>query len=307
MGVPMLQFFYKIALPVLFCSSAQASWNFIALGDTGKANSGQYQVAQAISEDCLANACKFGLLLGDNFYDEGVTSVNDPLFIEMFEKPYQNFISPFYITLGNHDYGKTANDWKRGAVQVQYSQKNKKWILPNFYYSFSTGDVLFIVLDSSRLFHNKDTNEQIMFIRKTLAQRKEKWLIVAAHHPYISNGKHGNAGNYDGVPIPPYSGNHIKSIFETELCLHADLVLSGHDHNLQTLPGNKNCPKPVFVISGGGASVTKELSKRNPILFQSAALGYTSVEVNENFLMVRHRNIHGIDLHTHEILRSTSP
>lgn len=283
----------NLLFTALFSVAADSSWNFVALGDTGKANEGQHQVGQAISEDCRKNLCDFGVLLGDNFYEVGVTSVQDPQWRDKFEIPYQDFPKDFYVILGNHDYGKYAKDWDRGQHQLDYGKQNPKWKMPNFYYSFSHKNILFIALDTSRLFHNKDTEAQIQFVKNTLAKRKEKWVIVLAHHPYISNGKHGNAGSYDGVPFPPYNGKHVKELFEKELCGVANLVLHGHDHSLQVLPGTKNCTKPYFVVSGSGSSASKDLGSKNAFLFQSAEIGYTTVEVSEEHLTVRHKNADG--------------
>lgn len=282
----------------LFSVAGDSSWNFIALGDTGKANEGQYKVGQSIAQDCIQSLCDFGLLLGDNFYEVGVTSVQDPQWKDKFELPYKDFPKNFYVILGNHDYGKYANDWARGQHQLDYAKQNPKWKMPNFYYSFSHKNVLFIALDTSRLFHNKDTKAQVQFVKDTLAKRKEKWVVILAHHPYISNGKHGNAGSYDGVPFPPYNGKHVKELFEKELCGVAQLVLHGHDHSLQVLPGNKSCAKPLFVVSGSGASSSKDLGSKNPFLYQSAEIGYTTVDVTDQQLTVRHKNADGQVLFT---------
>jgi tartrate-resistant acid phosphatase type 5 len=278
-------------------------FNIIAVGDTGKGNEAQYQVGAQMAQTCKDIDCQFALLLGDNFYEVGVTSVDDPQFIDKFEKPYADFPTPFYVALGNHDYGEQANDWKRGDYQVQYSQINPKWILPSHYYSFTKNDVLFIVLDTSRLFHNKDTKAQTEFVKQTIKNNTKKWIVVVSHHPYISNGKHGNAGSYDGVPFPPYSGSVIKKLFEKEICPYVDLVVSGHEHSLQTLPGTAKCPKPIFVVSGTGAKPSENLRDRNPFLFQKAVLGFTTLKFTDSKIEINHMNVNGETEHTHAIIK----
>src|SRR5690554_6651396 len=66
----------------------------------------------------------FVLLTGDNIYEDGVTSVDDPRFLDSFEYPYQNLDLPFYLCLGNHDCASTimggGSDNKRGNYQVDY-------------------------------------------------------------------------------------------------------------------------------------------------------------------------------------------
>lgn len=261
--------------------SAQAQdFTFIVLGDTGSGKIEQYQVSKAIQNVCYNEKCKFAILLGDNFYYEGVTSVNDPQFKEKFEDPYANLDFPFYITLGNHDYGKYANDWKRGDYQIQYGLKNPKWILPSQYYTWDFLNVRFIALDTSRLFWNKDVKKQEQFVEPLLST--DQWKIVVAHHPYLSNGEHGNAGKYDGVTISPFSGDKIKKFIEKKLCPKIDLYMNGHDHNLQVLKPTDKCPNP-FVVSGAGAKVDPELkTNRNPFYFQKATLGFHLVRVSQN-------------------------
>jgi hypothetical protein len=273
-------------------------FSFIAVGDTGKGNDGQYRIGATMTKVCAEIDCQFVTMLGDNFYNVGVSSPNDPQFVDKFEKPYATLDVPFYISLGNHDYGQFANEWRRGGYQIQYGKKNPKWILPSFYYTFEKNDVLFIVLDTTRLFHNKDVSKQVSFIRKAIRENTKKWVIVVGHHPYISNGEHGSAGSYDGVLVPPFSGNIIKEVFENELCPYVDLVLAGHDHSLQSLPGTAACPKPLFVVSGGGASASSIKRNNNPYLYQKAILGFTTVKVSASELEVSHINVDGAVEHT---------
>src|SRR4051794_19915074 len=75
---------------------------FIALGDTGKGNPGQYQVGAAMGTHCATFGCDFVVLLGDNFYPNGVGSTDDPQWETAFKKPYETVNVPFYAVLGNH-------------------------------------------------------------------------------------------------------------------------------------------------------------------------------------------------------------
>lgn len=284
---------------VFLALNSKAELNVIAVGDTGKGNSGQFQVGQAMARECRQLQCDFALLLGDNIYDVGLSSPSDPQMIEKFEKPYAEFPQPFYVALGNHDYGKLANEWQRGDYQIEYSKKNPKYVLPSHYYAFVKNDVLFIVLDTSRYFHDKDSQQQTEFVKKQISESKAKWKVVVAHHPFISNGKHGNAGHYDGVPFPPYSGSVIKKLVENELCGKIDIYISGHDHNLQTLQGRDKCSSTLFVVSGTGASGDDKLNGRNSTLFQSSELGFSSLSFLADRILVRHHGLDGRMLHSH--------
>ncbi|HET6583236.1 MAG TPA: hypothetical protein VFG69_07310, partial [Nannocystaceae bacterium] len=72
---------------------------FVALGDAGEGNEAQFAVAAAMADVCAERGCDFALYLGDNFYDNGVTSSMDVLFEERFEVPYAALDFPFYVAL----------------------------------------------------------------------------------------------------------------------------------------------------------------------------------------------------------------
>lgn len=288
------------------CLNVWADLNILAVGDTGKGNEDQFRVGQAMARECRQIQCEFALLLGDNIYQVGIDSPSDPQMIEKFEKPYAEFPAPFYVALGNHDYGKLADEWHKGDYQIEYSKKYPKYFLPNYYYAFEKGETLFIVLDTSRYFHDKDSAKQTTFVKDQIAKSKAKWKVVVAHHPYISNGKHGNAGNYDGVPFPPYSGSVIKNLVEKELCGKIDIYISGHDHNLQTLQGRGKCAQTLFVVSGTGASTDDKLKGKNPTLFQSAELGYSSLSFQTDKIVVKHHGVEGRTLHSHVYTKTKS-
>src|SRR5687767_5268778 len=51
---------------------------FVALGDAGEGNDAQYEVSTAIEQVCADHGgCDFAVYLGDNFYDSGVSGVDD--------------------------------------------------------------------------------------------------------------------------------------------------------------------------------------------------------------------------------------
>jgi N-acetylmuramoyl-L-alanine amidase len=58
------------------------------VGDTGTGGPDQFKVAGAIFQTCASSGCDFGLLLGDNFYPDGVSSADDPQRKTKFEQPY---------------------------------------------------------------------------------------------------------------------------------------------------------------------------------------------------------------------------
>lgn len=226
---------------------------FAVLGDGGEGNDAQFAVAAAVEQVCADRGCEFALYLGDNFYDVGVDSTMDVQFQDKFEMPYMDLEFPFYITLGNHDYGALGNQWDKSQYQVEYSNFSDKWNLPSEFYSFDVGPVTFISLDTSRLFWDKDVEPQAAFLQETLAASDRPWSIVFGHHPYISNGSHGNAGNYEGLPIPIVSGETVEEFFSDEVCGKATVYLCGHDHNRQW---HQPTCGTEFIVSGAAAKTT---------------------------------------------------
>ena len=107
------------------------------------------------------------------------------------------------------------------------------------------------------------------------------------HHPYLSNGKHGNAGNYERLKFPYFvSGSNVKAVLKNFVCGKADFYFAGHEHLLQVFDGNVAGCDTQLVVSGTAASSTK-LYKRNVTEFESTALGFFHVTVGESAVRIR--------------------
>ena len=269
--------------------SPNAKVSIIAIGDMGTGGDGQYKVSQAIESICAEKACDFAIGLGDNIYDSGVESINDQQWLTKFEYPYQNLDFPFYMALGNHDnstFGGEGLNNNKGEFQVDYTYKadrfSEKWQMPARYYRFDAplnADaplVNIFALDSNPLAAVTDANpeysqlpykkKQANWVNEQLTSASAQWKIAFAHHPFISNGTHGNAGIYDYVPL---LGITWFDFLKDNICDKVDLFISGHDHDLQYLKSNKHCGNTEFIISGAGAK-TRAFSKadRNPSYWQ---------------------------------------
>lgn len=239
---------------------------FVAFGDQGEGNEAQQMVANAAEVVCADRGCDFALLLGDNIYDVGVTSETDQQFIDKFETIYEGLDMRFYVVLGNHDYGTLANDWIRGNYQVEYTQFSDKWYLPHYWYTFSSesGQTQFFAFDTARMMWNHDVGDQREWLANELVPSTASWKIAFAHHPYISSGHHGNAGNYEGLGWLPFiNGEHVQEAIEDFVCGNAQIYISGHDHDREVFD-------PVcgtyFFISGASSKVEEfEFRERNPI------------------------------------------
>ena len=232
---------------------------FIALGDAGEGNADQYAVAKVVEQVCAARGCDFALYLGDNFYDDGVFSVDDEQFQTKFELPYANLDLPFYVVLGNHDFGEIPVQFWRTDFQVEYTKHSTKWTMPDHYYDFAHEHAAFLALDTNQLMLGlAGTQGQKQWARKALRDHAgATWKIAFGHHPWKSNGRHGNAGNYEGAFYDVTGivrGQLIKDFFVQDLCHEIDFYIDGHDHNRQWIQAGK-CGV-TFLVSGAGAKTT---------------------------------------------------
>jgi predicted phosphodiesterase len=265
---------------------------FVAVGDTGHGNAEQSQVANAIKKKCDQAGCDFILLLGDNIYPAGVNSVEDEQFQSKFEQPYNAIDIPFYPVLGNHDYGADGAglEVKKSFYQVQYTEKSSKWVMPKHFYRFIKADVTFIALDTNaQLFDVAEEQEELVPL--WLDNVDSTWTIAYGHHPYLSNGRHGNAGSYDNLPFDVIAnGKFVKRFADDIWCGKVDLYLAGHDHSRQWL--ESECKGTALVVSGAGSSTTA-LPGNNPVRFQSDTLGFFYVRIEGNTLTGEFVNSNG--------------
>jgi hypothetical protein len=276
---------------------------FIAIGDAGEGNDNQYAVSDIVAEVCEAQGCDFALYLGDNFYDVGVESVEDVQFQEKFENPYANLDFPFYVVLGNHDYGGAGHLIDKPEPQVAYSDLSEKWVLPDRYYDFSAEHIQFLGLDTNALMWSSQWGgheEQANWAGNILLDSNRLWNIAFGHHPYISNGSHGVAGEYDGlVGVPIASGGDVKRFVEEQLCGKVDVYFSGHDHDLQWL--EPQCGTE-FIVSGAGAKNRSMTGWDVPTYFETDQQpGFVWVEIVDRRMSVQFYGMDGTILYESEI------
>lgn len=295
------------------------SLSFIAIGDMGTGNFGQYQVAEAMRQIIRDQGCDFVLGAGDNIYEDGVTSVGDNGFLDSFEYPYQNLDVPFYMCLGNHDCASTifggGSDNRRGDYQVDYHYSEQrystKWRMPERYYQQSFGRLaeeppfldLFVV-DSNPLtsfYRDYDKNfswenygyPQQVWMNDKVAQSKAHWKIAMTHVPYLSNGKHGNAGNLDeGMRViftnPDADGLRYKYFLEEVFSDKIDMLVTGHDHSLQWIKPVESMGPAHIIVSGAAGKTDKfQDPERNPTHFQAEnELGFVWVNLTKERMQV---------------------
>ena len=239
-----------------------APTRFVVLGDGGKGNASQRAVARAVETVCRERTdhdgpgCGFALYLGDNIYDAGVETVDDARFESHFEAPYAQLDFPFLVVLGNHDYGRSSLSSGRARPQIDYTRHSRRWTLPSRYYRLTLGPHELVGLDTNSLLLQGVWGDRYQgpWLDDVWSDAGSGWRIAFGHHPYRSNGQHGNAGNYEGLWwLPLVRGESVSLFFERHVCGKADVYFSGHDHNLQWLA--PTCGTH-FLVSGAAAHTT---------------------------------------------------
>lgn len=265
---------------------------FVAMGDGGEGNDNQYRNADAIEAVCAEKGCDFVLYMGDNFYNDGVSSVDDEQFQTKFELPYADLDLPFYVVLGNHDYGSLSIWEYKANYEVEYSDHSDKWYLPDRYYTVTHGPVQLFALDTNDVMIWGGSDQQT-WLNAELAASTATWKIAFGHHPYHSNGQHGNAGEYEGYSwLPIANGATVKDFIEESLCEHVDLYLAGHDHNRQWL--EPACGMEL-VVSGAAAKTTGLEGRGNTTYFEDdTEPGFVRFEIRGNEMLGEFYGIDGV-------------
>ncbi len=276
--------------------------NFAVIGDWGReGHEGQTEVAAQMAKACKDFSASFVVSLGDNFYENGVSSVDDPHWHKSFENVYsaESLQVPWYVILGNHDYRGSCE------AQIEYGKLHPRWIMPARYYSKvhpvdASTQLEFFYIDTSPFIEEyfkeadmaavltQDTTAQLKWLDQALTSSKAQWKIVHGHHPIYSAGAgHGPQQELIARLLPLLQKHKVQAYF------------AGHDHDLQHLKtGGLN-----MLISGGG-------SRHRPVFpviqsqFAQGCSGFTMVSLKANEMQVRFVDDTGTLLYTAVVPRS---
>ncbi|XP_071478561.1 tartrate-resistant acid phosphatase type 5-like [Diadema antillarum] len=216
----------------------------------------EYNVAKQMGVIATNYDSKFVLALGDNFYYDGVKSVDDPRFNETFENVFtaDSLQVPWYVVAGNHDYHGSVQ------AQIEYSNVSERWQFPDFYFAErfqipnTTDTVAFILIDTIMLCGGMDLDDadihkqpsqasekklmeaQLLWIEDQLkSTRNDTYVIVGGHYPVWSIAEHGPTKCLVDLLRPLLIKYDVNAYF------------CGHDHNLQHIRED-NSSVEYFVI-----------------------------------------------------------
>ncbi|RVW03278.1 metallophosphoesterase [Rhodococcus spongiicola] len=255
----------------------------LVTGDAGTGTPAQWAVADAMRTLHRSEPFGMALGLGDNIYESGPNGDHDVQFATKFEDPNHELDFPWVMALGNHDTSLVVpgdGGWLlRGNDEVVYHGSSRRWWMPSRYYSVRVPEenpiVEFFVLDLNPVaaylpplfvpywaVNGQYMNEQRAWLDNAIASSPAKWKIACTHHPYLSNGSHGDAGEYDGIPIAPMNGVYAKQFFEDHVVGRCQFLLSGHDHSLQVFEPTVASKGTRQIVSGAAGKNSYGKSSR---------------------------------------------
>jgi len=264
--------------------------NFLVFGDWGRRGElDQVEVARQMAKAAKIFHPKFVVSVGDNFYMNGVKTVNDSHWKESFEDVYADTALqvPWHCILGNHDYHMGGNC----DAEIAYHKINSRWNMPARYYqqthrldARTTADFFYLdttpMLDATRNDQRavanaatQDAPKQLAWFKSALAASSAQWKIVFGHHP-IYSARDGHDQTPDLVEkILPLLHEHKVQVY-----------FNGHDHDLQHLMvGNLN----LFDSGAGSQHRDKPLVYSPHSKFGKCCSGFTVISLKADKMDVR--------------------
>jgi predicted phosphodiesterase len=219
----------QLALPL-----KSGSVRFAVIGDSGRGDQSQNEVAQQMAAWRQKFPFEFVVMLGDNIYPPHAPDD----FEKKFEAPYRALLDQgvtFYAAIGNHD----------PETELTYSKFNMEG---RRYYTFRRNErrlegltgagVRFFVLDSRSF-----DPSQLVWFRDELAHSGTDWKICYFHHPLYTSGRYTLTARFLRIALEPI-------LLEG----HVDVVLTGHEHFYERMHPQRGI---AYFISGGAGSLRK--------------------------------------------------
>ncbi len=264
---------------------------FFVIADSGSGRTEQGGVAKAMEARCVAGGPFDAILmLGDNVYPAGVTSTEDPLWQDRIFLPYGSSCLnelPIFAVLGNHDYKGNP------AAQIEMTLVNKRWYMPNRFYSLRFGSLLTLIAFDSELseFCFKDTFCTYDYMLKAMKLYPATWTIVMSHHPLTSTSAkgHGHQGGFREFFIKPV------------VCNKADAWLAGHAHHMEHQVAD-DCRIELFLSGGAGADLYPVDSGSKNVKYAESRHGFLEISLAKDKMVAEYYDLEGALRHRSEKL-----
>jgi hypothetical protein len=248
----------------------RAPYRVLAFGDYGTAHLGGAQSHQAALASVMRVYHKtrpftFGITTGDNFYPTSFPSPTDAGWKASWDDQYGPLGIPFYISLGNHDWGEPAGP----MGEYVRSLTSKSWRLPAFYYTYTAGPAQFFAINTNAL-----TERQLTWLRAELARSTARWKIVYGHFPVYEQTDY-TVERQRRLLLPILKQYNV------------DMYLAGHHHTVQ----HWQMDGIDYIVTGAGGASNYSLgdtTQANPARkFVASRPAFADLEVTDAGLSVR--------------------
>lgn len=279
---------------------------FLVVGDWGrKGFYNQSQVATQMGKIGEKLDVDFIVSTGDNFYEDGLTGLDDPDFFESFSD-INTSPKQWFTVLGNHDY--------RGDVQAQISpvmrQKDRRWFcLRSFIVNAEVVELFFVdttpfvdqyFVDPGNNTYDwrgvsprdKYLSTLLTDLSSELKKSSANWKIVVGHHTIKSAGYHGATRELVAQLEPILKENNV------------DFYLNGHDHCLEHIISTHS--NTQYITSGGGSKAWRgDEHKWNPeeLKFYYDGQGFLSIQLNQTVATLAFYDVFGNVLYQWDTLK----
>lgn len=310
----------------------------VLIGDGGALVNGKHPVAAAVRHYLHPDKKTTIVYLGDNLYRWGLPDESNIKFVlsrsvlDSQMAVAANTPAHVYMIPGNHDWANGRSDgWETLLRQEAYvnlmKEKNVQFVpeggCPGPVEVKINKDVVMIVFDSQWFLHHyekpgiewdcpcKTESEFMLQLSELIRKNFDKLVIIACHHPFMSNGIHGGYfglkqhlfpltdmkknlyiplpvigsiypisrsvfGSPQDISYPAYQ-NMVAKI-EAETKMHRNVIFAtGHDHSLQLLKDTSN----YYIVSGSGCH-TSRVENSKSSLFTKDVIGFSVLEVSKN-------------------------
>jgi hypothetical protein len=211
----------------------EGSIRFLAMGDSGRGNRQQHELAQVMVKYRQVFPFEFVIMTGDNIYYQEKAEDMKTKFEDVY-RPLLNDGVKFYASLGNHDESN----------QRFYEHFNMNG---QEYFRFKKGNVAFYSLNSNYI-----DERQVKWMLQELARDKTDWQIAFFHHPPYSSGKrHGSSKKIRELVEPVFLNSGIDAVFV------------GHEHFYERIKPQKGI---YYFITGAAGQIRKgDIKKNSPL------------------------------------------
>lgn len=205
------------------------------IGDFGKGNQAQDDVMTSFVNYNPSNPVDFGIMLGDNVYNDGTDDEYQRKLFTFSKHPEIFKYLNFYSTPGNHDYNMVNRLDDPRNHRGPYYEIFKSLSLgeaggvpsnSHLYYSFDYGHVHFISLNSELIQWTGINNSPMeQWLRQDLEANRQPWTVVFFHQPPYASGSHISDDIWQ--LFMKNMRERFNPIFDK---YSVDLVINGHSH-----------------------------------------------------------------------------